>query len=124
PAIAADAGLVAERLTQRLAEADADVLDGVMGVHVQVALGLDVEIDEAVARQQVEHVVEEADAGGELGIAGAVQVEAKRDLGLGGVACDLSGAWGGHGITFNSCSKRSISASLPTLMRKPSPWPG
>ena len=34
---AADAGLVAERLAERLAEGDGDVLDGVVGVDVQVA---------------------------------------------------------------------------------------
>ena len=33
----ADAGLVAERLGERLAERDRDVLDGVVGVDVQVA---------------------------------------------------------------------------------------
>ncbi len=34
---AADAGLVAERLRERLAEGDGDVLDGVVGVDVEVA---------------------------------------------------------------------------------------
>ena len=38
---------------RRLAEADADVLDGVVGVDVQVALGLDGEVDQAVPGEQV-----------------------------------------------------------------------
>ena len=65
-AVAADALLVADRLGDRLAERDADVFDRVVAVDVQVALGVDVEVDQAVAGDLVEHVVEEADAGGEL----------------------------------------------------------
>ena len=76
-AVADQAALVADRLADRLAEGDADVLDGVVAVDVQVALGLDLEIDQAVAGDLLEHVVEEADAGGELGGAGAVEVDAR-----------------------------------------------
>ena len=60
---AADAGLVAERLAERLAERDGDVLDGVVGVDVQVARGLDGQVEAAVAAELVEHVVVERDAG-------------------------------------------------------------
>ena len=38
-AVAADAALVAERLAQRLAEREADVLDRVVPVDVEVAAG-------------------------------------------------------------------------------------
>ena len=58
-AVAADASLVADRCCHRLAESDADVLDRVMGVDVQVALGLDRQVDRAVAGDLVEHVIEE-----------------------------------------------------------------
>ena len=61
-AVAADAGLVAERLAQRLADADRGVLDGVVGVDVQVALGADREVDQRVTAERGEHVVVEADA--------------------------------------------------------------
>ena len=77
-AVAAHALLVADRLGDRLAERDADVLDRVVAVDVQVALGLDLEVDQAVARDLVEHVVEERHAGGELRRAGAVEVDATR----------------------------------------------
>jgi hypothetical protein len=50
-------------LAKRLAERDADVLDGVVGVDVQVALRLDVEVEHAVARHLVEHVLEKRHAG-------------------------------------------------------------
>ena len=62
-AVAADPGAVAERLVERLAERDADVLDRVVGAGLEVALGLDREPEAAVAAEQLEHVVEEADAG-------------------------------------------------------------
>ena len=45
-------------------------------VDVQVALGVDVEVEHAVARDLVEHVVEERHAGGELGAAAAVEIDA------------------------------------------------
>ena len=81
-AVAADARLVAERLGDRLAERDADVLDRVVRVDVQVALGLDLEVEHAVARDLVEHVVEERHAGGEsFAAAAAVEVDARRGSG-------------------------------------------
>ena len=55
-------------------------------VDVQIALGAHDEVDHAVARDLVEHVVEERDARGELRIAGAIEVELDADLGLLGVA--------------------------------------
>ena len=88
-AVAADALLVAERLGERLPERDADVLDGVVRVDLEVALGAHREVDHAVARDLVEHVVEERDAGGELRRAAAVEVERHEDLGLLGVALDF-----------------------------------
>ena len=65
-AVAADAGLVAQRLLQRLAEADADVFDRVVLIDVEVALGLD---RQSIARASPkrQHVVEKADARGDIG---------------------------------------------------------
>ena len=74
-AVAADAGLVAQGLLQRLAEADAHVLDRVVLIDVQVALGLNVQVDRRVLGQQRQHVIEEADAGGDLRCARAVEVQ-------------------------------------------------
>ena len=90
--VTTQAALVANRFRDRLPEGDADVLDGVVAVDVQVARRVDVQIDQAVARDLVEHVVEEADAGGELADAGAVKVERDADLGLSGVSRHLGAA--------------------------------
>ena len=92
--IAADALLVAERLHERLAERDAGVLDRVVVVDMQVALHLDREVDQRMAGEEVEHMVEEADAGRDLGLAGAVESERHGDIGLVGAAADARGAHG------------------------------
>jgi len=94
-AVAANAFFVAHRLGKGLAECDAHVFHGVMAVDVQVALGLNVQVNQAVAGDLVEHVVKKADAGGQLGRTRAVEVDAHRDLRLGGVALHLGHALGG-----------------------------
>ena len=86
--IAGDAAHVAERLLHRLAERDADVLGGVVVVDMQVALGLDGQVDARMARQQIEHVVEEADAGRNRRCAGAVEIDRDLDVGFLGGALD------------------------------------
>jgi hypothetical protein len=84
--IARDALHVAESLANRLAERDADILGGVVVIDVQIALGLDRDVDARVARQQVEHVIEEADAGRHRRAAGPVEIDFDLDLGFLGLA--------------------------------------
>src|SRR3989442_2940624 len=77
-----DALLVAERLLERLAEHDADVLDGVVLVDLDVALRLEGEVDEAMLGERLEHVAEERNRRLHLRGAGAVQPQRERDLRL------------------------------------------
>ena len=91
-AVAGDAALVAERLGEGLPERDGDVLDGVVRVDVQVAVGLDGEVDAAVLGQRGEHVVVEAHAGADRAGPGAVVVDLDDQLGLAGRAFDPCGA--------------------------------
>ena len=49
-------------LPEGLPQGDARVLDGVVGIDLHVALRLYGEVEEAVAREELEHVVEEGDA--------------------------------------------------------------
>ena len=51
-----------------------------------------VEVDQAVARDLVEHVVEETDPGGQLRLARAVEIDAHADLRLLGIALHLGHA--------------------------------
>ena len=69
---------VTERAVERLADADPDVLDRVVRAGLKIAAGAHVKVEAAVAGEQVEHVVEEADPG--LALAGAGPVEPEGDL--------------------------------------------
>ena len=78
-AVAANARLVAQRLLHRLPEGNADVFDRVVLIDVQIALGLDVQIDRRVLGQQRQHVVEKADAGRNLAVARSRRDSAQRE---------------------------------------------
>src|SRR5438105_15216052 len=67
--------LVAHRLGYRLSERDADIFHRVMRIDVQVAPGLDFQVDQAMPRNLVQHMVEEGYAGIQLLPAAAVEVE-------------------------------------------------
>ena len=89
---AGDPGAVPERLVERLAERQTRVLDGVVGVDVDVAVGLHGQVEQGVLGEAGEHVVVEADAGGDRGPAGAVEVELHEHGGLVGRSLDAGGA--------------------------------
>ncbi len=61
---------------------------GVVVVDVQVALGLDRDVDARVTAREIEHVVEEADAGRDVGDTLAVEIDRDLDVGLLGGALD------------------------------------
>ncbi len=91
-AVAADAGAVAQRLGEALAQHDAGILGGVVIVDVQVALGAQGDVDQAVAAQLLQHVVEEADAGLDVVLAGAVEIDGGGDARLLGGARHVGAA--------------------------------
>src|SRR5205085_4754123 len=64
------------------------------GGGLEVARGLDGQIEPRVASEQVEHVVQEANAGLALAASSTVEREADVDVGLGGLTVYLGGA--GH----------------------------
>ena len=88
--VAADAFFVAHGLRHRLAQGDANVFHRVVAVNVQIAFAGNLQIDQAVASDLVQHVVEKTDAGGELGLTRTVQIQTHTNLGFGGLASDFS----------------------------------
>jgi len=78
-----DAALLAEGLVEGLSECDADVLDGVVVVYLEVAVAAHGQVEEAVPGERRQHVVEEADAGVHRAVAVAVHVESHLDVRLG-----------------------------------------
>ena len=85
-AVAAQALLVADRLIERLPQRDADVFHGVVRIDVQIALGENVDVQQAVPGDLIEHVIEKRQPGIELGLAAAVQIQLDADLGFQSVA--------------------------------------
>ena len=57
-------------------------------VNVQIAARLDLEVESAMAGKQLQHVVEKADAGGNLVASAPVQVQPDADVGFCGLAVD------------------------------------
>ena len=92
--VARDALAVAERLADRLAERDADVFRRVVEVDMRVALGAHGQVDQRMARELLQHMVEEADPGRHVVAAGAVEIDGDGDFRLGGVAGDFRCAHG------------------------------
>ena len=123
---AAHARLVAQGLGQGLAEGDAGVLDGVVGVDLQVALGLDPQVEAGVPAQLGDHVVQERHPGVGPAVAGAVQVELDGDLDLGGAPLDPGGprrgSWNGcahrRSSSVRAVRKASSSAGVPMVTRR------
>ena len=74
------------RFSEGAAEADAGVLDEVMPAGFEVAFGLEGYVNESVAAELGDEVVEHAVAGFDVGIAIAVQVDSEGDLGFAGGA--------------------------------------
>ena len=93
-AVARESRLVAERLLDRLTECDADIFDGMVRIDVQIAFRLDREVEHAVARDLVEHMIEERHAGRKLGAASAVEIHRDNDRRFPGHALDAGAAPG------------------------------
>ena len=119
----ADALLVAERLAQRLAQHDRGVLDRVVSLDLDVALGAHGQVEAGVAAQRGEHVVEERHAGVDVDDSGAVEVELDDDVGFLGLAFDAGATAGGHcaPIRALASSSASFSSASPMVARR---YPG
>ena len=62
-AVSFDATLVAQRLQQAFAQGNTRIFNGVMLIHIEVALGVDGEVHHAVLAYLLQHVVEETKTG-------------------------------------------------------------
>ena len=83
-----DALHVAKRLLHRLTKRDADVLGGMVMVDVQVALGLDRDVDARVPREQIEHVIEKANTGRDRRATRAIEIDFDLNVGFLGLSLD------------------------------------
>ncbi len=81
-----DAFFVANSLTKRLPEGDADVFNGVVRIDVQVTLGFDVEVNLTVPRNLVQHMLKEGYPRLQITLPRAIQAQFNRDLSFEGLA--------------------------------------
>lgn len=110
-----EAALVAPGFGQCLAQRDADILDSVMRVDLQITLGFDFKVDQAMTRHLIEHVIEKRYAGGELAQSAAIQVKADADLRLQRIANNFGVS---HGV--KACVQSNMipfQAEYPLLHR-------
>ena len=84
--------MIAQRLPECLAQADADVFDRVMLIDVQVADRFNRQVEHGVFRQEREHVIQKTHARGNLGISRAVEIQFQLDLGFRRFALNGCGA--------------------------------
>src|SRR5262249_24010331 len=89
---AVDAAPVSERFRDGLAERDAKIFDGMVLIDVEIAHGVDGEIECPVPREELQHVIEEPDAGPHLIASLAVESESEGDLRLGRTTLDQRAA--------------------------------
>src|SRR5581483_1455815 len=99
------------------AQRDADVLDRVVSVDLEVALGVHREVETAVLSQLGEHVVEEREPGRDSRLTRAVDLQLDPDRRLfGGVVGSSSAA---HASTSRRAERKaSFSAAVPTVTRR------
>ena len=76
----------------RLPQRDADILHRVVVVDMQVALRRQGQIEQCMAGQQFQHVIEETDPGLDRDRTAPVEIQGQIDIGFGGAALDAKAA--------------------------------
>src|SRR5690606_25432063 len=114
----ADAGAIAERGVETLAEHDRTILDRVVIVDVQITLAAQLQIEAAVLRESGQQVIEERHAGVDVAVAATVEVQRAGHVGLAGGPGQGGGAWVHDGSVvganaLRAAQRRSKSASSP-----------
>ena len=97
-AITGNPGKIAQRLGNRLANNDAGIFNRVVAINVQVALGADMQVDEGVAPERVQHMVKKANARFDISLAGPIEIEGHGDIGFLGFSRNR-GCSIGHGAS-------------------------
>ena len=81
-------------LGKGLTNGDANVFHCMVGVNFKVPFGLDLEVDKAMTRDLIKHVIKKRDAGIKLLLTGSVEVQAHNDLGLGRITAQFGDSHG------------------------------
>src|SRR4051812_17018459 len=76
---AVDPAPIAQGFRDRFSERDAEVFDGMVLIDVEIALRVDGQIEAAVPREQLEHVVQKPDTGPDLVLTAAIERDPQRN---------------------------------------------
>lgn len=77
---AQDAPFAAERRVDCSAERNTDIFDGMVLIHVKVAGSIEPQVETAMARHQIKHVIEKRNSRGNFGFAPAIEIQVQVDL--------------------------------------------
>src|SRR6185436_17712073 len=118
---AIDPAPVAERLRHRFAERDAEILDRVVLVDVEIAARVNPQVEGAVARHQLQHVIEKTDAGADVVPPLALERDRQLDLRLGRLPVDYGAE---HSTSSMTAIARRVWSTIPVAMRRQPAHPG
>ena len=117
-AVAADSPLVAQGIGKGNAQRNADVLHGVVIVHLSVALAGDDQIEPSVFCEEGQHMIQKAAAGFDLGNAGSVQIQSQKNIRFGGGPLDVGSSHAvSSRISFMAVMNAAICCSSPMVTR-------
>ena len=94
------------------------ILNGMMGIHLNVADGFDVQVKQTMLGKKREHVIEKRNSGVNVGNARAVNVERQLDGGFRSFPVASGSAWGWHG---NFESERRMAIFSPSQVLRAGP---
>ena len=89
--------VIGESLAQALADDDADIFRGVVEIYVQIALGPHLQVEQPMAGQCRQHMVQKANASGDIRAPFAVEAKGDGDRGFRSLAADFRAAVPGRG---------------------------
>ena len=115
-----DAAPVPERTRHRFPERDADVLDGVVLVDVEIPSRVQLQIEGAMAGKQLEHVVEEPNPRMDVVSSLSVQCETEGDACLLRLAIDRRSS---HKAVSSAVRNSRVCSTTPAVMRRQSAQP-
>ena len=115
-AIPSNTLLVTHSFFDRLSQHDAGVLYGVVTVHIQVAVRLELHIKQAMSGKSVHHMVEKTDPCGNLRFSAAIDAEIHGNIRLAGFPVDLRCSFiHGHSSSSNRTAMELACAVSPSL---------
>jgi hypothetical protein len=86
--VACDTLFIAERLFEGLAKRNADIFNRVVLINLKVAFATDRDIEQSVAGQKRQHMIQKTNTAGDLCFTGSIERDAHRNIGFAGLPFD------------------------------------